>query len=163
MKPHRFLRNLSFGSLKPRTGLWSLVWSPCRAQNHRGHPTRLYVLAWAPQKTGRFLGPKLGHLGHFSGLPGSGCKHTYRCVSRHLLRFLDCLEPLQVPAAARTWRSASLPFKSFGQLNPEVSGSAHSPQTNLRPQGCSSQLLVTPDRWSLGTGYPKARNEAPAF
>lgn len=147
MKPQRFLRHLSFGFLKPKTSLQPLVWRPCRAQNPHGHPASLHLLAWAPQR------PLVSFL---RVLPGSGCRHTHHWVTHHLLRFLDCPQPLQVPAAAKTWLSASLPFKSFRRLNPKVSGSAHSPQTNLRPQGCSSQLLVTPDRWSLGTGYPKA-------
>lgn len=60
-------------------------------------------------------GPLRGPLVSFLRvLPGSGCRHTHRCVTHHLLRFLDCPQPLQVPAAVRTWLSTSLPFKSDG-------------------------------------------------
>lgn len=63
------------------------------------------------------------------------------------------------PATAGNACQSPPSLTSISLLNPKVSGFAHSPQRNLRSQGFPPQLLTTPDRWSLGTGYPRAQNE----
>ena len=162
MKPHRFLRNLSFGYLKPQTNLKPLVWSLCSAQNHRGHHTILYLLTCTLRQTVSFVAIKAVALLSF---PIVGLQeHLLLC---HLVPpAVSGPSPTSIgPCLCREHLSApSIPLTSFNQLaEPQISGFAHSPQINLRSQGCPSHLLVTPHRWGLGTGYPRGQNKGPTF
>lgn len=97
-----------------------------------------------------------------TGLPGAGLQErlSLLCLVSCPLRFLGHLQPPQILPLPRTLLSPpSRSRHSTRLLNPKASDSALSPQMKLRSQGFPSQLLSTPDRWSLGTGYPRTQKE----
>lgn len=95
-----------------------------------------------------------------ASLRGLGCRHLLLHCLVSSVTSRPSLTSIGSAIAENTCQCPpSLSCHSISLLNPKVSGFSHSPHRDLRVQGFPSQLLTTPDRWSLGTGYPRAQNE----